>query len=175
MVGHSFSGKSYLLLKTLSRLSNQDIYKITKSPPEQCSKSEIKIKEIGDEIKTLRVYKNANIVFDDILGSSSSRYLDQFYLRGRHNNLDNFYLSQSYFDLPKKFTKNSNKIILFKQTLEDIKNKYRDVDGYDLSYHEFKDLSRKSWEDEYFYLCIDRPQKDNKEDTVFVLKRKTHL
>ena len=95
-------------------MPNRDIHTITKSPPEQYSNSKIKVKEIGKEIKPLNEYENAIIVFDDILGSSNSRYKDQFFIRGRHNNLDIYYLSQSYFDLSKRtLRKNSNKNILF--------------------------------------------------------------
>ena len=111
------------MLKILSRLPDQDIYIITKSPPKQYTKSKIKIKEIGDEIKPLNEYENGIIVFDDILGSSNSRFIDQFFIRGRHNNLDIYYLSQSYFDLPKRTIRNnSNKIILFNQMLKDIEH-----------------------------------------------------
>ena len=162
MVGPSFSGKTYLMLKILSRISDRDIYIITKSPPEQYSNSKNKIKEIGDEIKPLNEYENGIIVFDDILGSSNSRFIDQFFIRGRHNNLDIYYLSQSYFDLPKRTIRNnSNKIILFNQTLKDIEHIYRDVASYDMDYNEFKELCRKSWEDDYNYLCIDRSKKRN--------------
>ena len=160
MVGCSFSGKTYLMLKILSRISDRDIYINTKSPPEQYTNSKIKIKEISDEIKPLNEYENGIIVFDDILGSSNSRFIDQFFIRGRHNNLDIYYLSQSYFDLPKRTIRNnSNKIILFNQTLKDIEHIYRDVAGYDVNYDEFKDLCRKSWEEDYNYLCIDRSKK----------------
>ena len=68
LVGPSFSGKTYLMLKILSRISDRDIYIITKSPPEQYTNSEIKIREINDEIKPLNEYENGIIVFDDILG-----------------------------------------------------------------------------------------------------------
>ena len=123
LVGPSFSGKTYLMLQILSRISDRDIYIITKSPPEQYTNSKIKIKEINDEIKPLSEYENGTIVFDDILGSSNSRFIDQFFIRGRHNNLDIYYLSQSYFDLPKRTIRNnSNKIILFNQTLKDIEH-----------------------------------------------------
>ena len=160
LVGPSFSGKTYLMLKILSRIPNRDIYIITKSPPEQYTNSEIKIKEISDEIQPLNEYENGIIVFDDILGSSNSRFIDQFFIRGRHNNLDIYYLSQSYFDLPKRSIRNnSNKIILFNQTLKDIEHIYRDVAGYDMNYDEFKELCRKSWEEDYNYLCIDRSKK----------------
>ena len=160
LVGPSFSGKTYLMLKILSRIPNRDIYIITKSPPEQYSNTKIKIKEISDEVKPLNEYENGVIVFDDILGSSNSKYIDQFFISGRHNNLDIYYLSQSYFDLPKRTIRNnSNKIILFNQTLKDIENIYRDAGGHDMSYYEFKQLCKKSWEEEYNYLCIDRSKK----------------
>ena len=123
LVGPSFSRKTYLMLKILSRMIDRDNYIITKSPPEQYTNSKIKIKEINDEIKPLNEYENGIIVFDDILGSSTSRFIDQFFIRGRHNNLDIYYLSQSYFDLPKRTIRNnSNKIILFNQTLKDIEH-----------------------------------------------------
>ena len=160
LVGSSFSGKTYLMLKILSRMMDRDIYIVTKSPPEQYTNSKIKIKEINDEIKPLNEYENGIIVFDDILGSSNSRFIDQFFIRGRHNNLDIYYLSQSYFDLPKRSIRNnSNKIIQFNQTLKDIEHIYRDVAGYDMNYDEFKDLCRKSWEEDYNYLYIDRSKK----------------
>ena len=160
LVGPSFSGKTYLMLKILSRIPNRDIYIITKSPPEQYTNSKIKIKEISDEIKPLNEYENGIIVFDDILGSSNSRFIDQYFIRGRHNNLDIYYLSQSYFDLPKRTIRNNkNKKILFNQTLKDIEHIYRDVAGYDMIYDEFKKLCRKSWEEDYNYLYIDRFKK----------------
>ena len=105
------------MLKILSRTPYRDTYIITKSPPEQYTNSKIKIKEISDEIKPLNDYENGIIVFDDILGLSNSRFIDQFFIRIRHNNLDIYYLPQSYFDLLKRtIRKNSNKIFLFNQT-----------------------------------------------------------
>ena len=160
LVGPSFSGKTYLMLKIVSRMIDRGIYILTKSPPEQHTNSKIKIKEISDEIKPLSEYENGIIVFDDILGSSNSRFVDQFFIRGRHNKLDIYYLSQSYLDLPKRTIRNnSNKIILFNQTLKDIEHIYRDVAGYDMNYVEFEDLCRKSWEEDYNYLYIDRSKK----------------
>ena len=157
LVGPSFSGKTYLMIKALSRIPDRDIYIITKLPPEQYTNSEIKIKEISDEIKLLNEYENGVIVFDDFLGSSNSRFVDQFFIRGRHNKLDIYYLSQSYFNLPKiTIRNNSNRIILFNQTLKDIEHIYRDVGSYDMNYDEFKELYRKSSGEDYNYLYIDR-------------------
>ena len=92
-VGPFFSGETYLMLKTLSRLPDRVISSITKSCPEQYSNSSSKIEEIGEEIKSLNEYNKTSILFDDFLVSSNSRYIDQFLIRGRHNNLNNYYLS----------------------------------------------------------------------------------
>ena len=96
MVGPSFLGKTYLKMKVHSRLTaDGDIFIITKSTPEQYSTSEIKFNEIGEKSKPLNEYENASIVFDDVLGSSNSRDIDQFFIRGRHNHSDIYVLPQS--------------------------------------------------------------------------------
>ena len=105
-------------------------------------------------------YENAIIVSDDILGSTNSSYIDEFSITGRHKKLDIFYLSHSFFILTKGTTLDiSNKKRLINQTLKDIENMYTDVGGIDMNYDEHKELCRKSWEDEYDYLCIDRYKK----------------
>ena len=89
MVEPAFLGKTYLMLKILSRIPlDRDIYIIAKSPPGQYSNFKIKNKEIGDEIKPLNEYENALIVFGDILGTSNSKYIDQYSIKGRHNDLE---------------------------------------------------------------------------------------
>ena len=148
------------MLKNLSRRPDRDIYIITKSPPGQYSNSKIKIKDKSDEIKPLNEDKIAIIVFDDILGSSNSKYIDQFLIRGRHNDSDIYYQSQPFFDLPKRtIPKNSNKITLFNQTLKYIENIYTKFGGYDMNYDEFEELCRNSWEGDYNYLWFDRSKK----------------
>ena len=148
------------MLKILSRTPDREVYIITKPRPEQYSNSKIKIKEINDEIQPLSEYEIAIILFDDFLGSSKSKLVDQYFIRGWLNDLDIYYLSQSYLDLPKRTTRKiSNKIILFNQTLKDIEHINRDVAGYDKSYDEFKELCRKSWEEGYIYLRIQRSKK----------------
>ena len=62
--------------------------------------------------------------------------------------------------MPKRTIRNnSNKIILFNQTLKDSEHIYRDVAGYDMNYDKFKELCKKSWEEVYNYLYIDRSKK----------------
>ena len=55
VVGLGSSGKTHLMLKILSLLRNQDIYEITKSPPEQYSSSKIKVKELSAEVISERI------------------------------------------------------------------------------------------------------------------------
>ena len=74
LIAPSFSCKTYLMLKFLSRIRNQDLYIFINSPPEQYSISEMKIKEVSDEKEPLNENGNAIIVSHDILGSSISRY-----------------------------------------------------------------------------------------------------
>ena len=105
-----------------SRLPDKDFYIISKLPPEQYFDCKIKTKEIGDKIKPLNENKIGIIVFDDFLGTPKNKNIDQFFKSGTQKILDIYYLSQSYFDLPKSTKrKNSTKIILFNQTLKDIK------------------------------------------------------
>ena len=85
------------MLKYLSRILDRDNYIITKSPPEQYTNSEIKMKE-KEEIKLLNEYGNAIIVFDENLGPSNRKYIDQFFIRRRRKNLDFHYLSQCFYD-----------------------------------------------------------------------------
>ena len=79
--------------------------------------------------------------------------------------------------MPKRTIRNNSiKIILFNQTLRDIEHIYRDVAGYDMNYDEFKDLCRKSWEEDYNFIYIDRPKKEIKENIGFVMKaKKTYI
>ena len=100
------------------------------------------------------------MAFDDNIGTSNCKYLDHFLIIRRHNKFDTHYQSQTYFDSPgRTIPNNSNEILLLNQTVKDNEIIYRDVCGYDLSYDELKEICRKSWEDEYNYLCIDRSKK----------------
>ena len=141
-------------------MPDQHVYIITKRPPEQYSISKSKNKEIREKNKPRSDYENAITVFDENLSKSNSKYNELFFKRGRHNNLNIYYLSPPYFDLPKRTIPNkSYKNVMFNQTSKDIENIYRHVGGYDMKYDLFKELCRKSWEDEYNYLRIDRSKK----------------
>ena len=174
LVGPSFSGKTYLMLKNPPRIPNRDLYIITKSPPEQYSTSQIKTKEIREGIKHQNEHENTIIFFDDILGSSNSKYIDLISIRRRHNNLDNCFLSQLYFDLPKRSIRNtSQKTFLFDRTLRDIENIYRDVCRYIWFMMNPKIYVENHGRMNMFIFVLIHSKKEIKEDIVFVIRAKT--
>ena len=171
IVGPSFCGKTYLLLNKLELTCldkpDQQIKIITRSPEQYTGLRNQNLdlenytveEDLGD--RTLEDFQNCCVVFDDML-DSNQKLIDPFFTRGRHNDLDVYYLSQSYFDLPKRTIRNnSNIIILFQQTLKDVENIYRDIAGFDMSYDEFKSLCREAWKEKYNYLEINRLEDKN--------------
>ena len=166
IVGPSFCGKTHLVLNKLQliRLDNpeQKICIITRSP-EQYNEIEIEDVSVEEDLgdKSIQDFQKCCVVFDDML-DSNQKLIDPFFTRGRHNDLDVYYLSQSYFDLPKRTIRNnSNIIILFQQTLKDVEHIYRDIAGFDMSNDEFKSLCREAWRDPYNYLLINRLEDKN--------------
>ena len=166
IVGPSFCGKTHLLLNKLQliRLDNpkQKICIITRSP-EQYNKIEIEDVSVEEDLedKSIQDFQNCCVVFDDML-DTSQKLIDPFFTRGRHNDLDVYYLSQSYFDLPKRtIHNNSNIIILSQQTLKDVEHIYRDIAGFDMSYEEFKELCREAWRERYNYLLVNTLEDKN--------------
>ena len=80
-----------------------------------------------------------------------------FFTRGRHEDLDVYYISQSHFALPRhSIRNNSDRLILFKQTLrDDDQRMYYDIGAFDVVYDEFEEMCRVVWREKFNYLCID--------------------
>ena len=63
-----------------------------------------------------------------MLGARSSSQIDEFFTRGRLEYLDVYYISQSYFALPRQSIRNNHeRLIFFKQTLTDVQSMYYDI------------------------------------------------
>ena len=139
IIGFSNCGKTDLMNHIL-RQKPEPIFIITKSLNQY---PKIKAKT-SDEIEPLEHYENSTVVFDDMLLSKQESNIDLFFKRGRHNNFDIYYISQSYFHLPKNTIRNnSNIIILFKQTLRDIILLFHDIAGLDMNLDEWRELCRR--------------------------------
>ena len=132
-IGYSNFGKTYLMNHIL----------LKKDPSVIITKSLIQYPIINaqtlNEIEPLQNYENSTVVFDDMLLSKQESNIDLFFTRGRHNNTDLYYVSQSYFHFPKNtILNNSNKKILYKQTVRDIILLFHDIAGLDMSLEEWK-------------------------------------
>ena len=157
VIGPRNVGKTYYMLKVLEKTGNKrPIHIIIRSPNQYPSY------KTNTEIKPINKYKGSVVIFDDMLGAKNSSQIDEFFARGRHEDLDVYYISQSYFALPRQsIRKNSGRLFLFKQTLRDVQSMYQDIGGFDMIYDEFKEMCRVAWSEKFIYLCIDMAKNKN--------------
>ncbi len=157
IIGPSNVGKTYYLLKVLEKIGEQrPIHIITRSPNQYPNY------KTSNEIKPINKYKGSVVIFDEMLGAKNSSQKDEFFTRGRHEELDVYYISESYFGLPRQSIRNnSDRLILFKQTLRDVQSMYYDIGAYDMKYDEFKQMYHKAWDEKYNYLYIDMTKNKN--------------
>ena len=97
-----------------------------------------------------------------MLGAKNCSQTDEFLTRGRHEDLNVYYISQSYFTLPIQSIRNiSDRLILFKQTLRDVKSVYHDNGAFDMVNDEFKEMCGDAWSEKFNYLCINMTKNKN--------------
>ena len=157
IIGPRNVGKTFYKLKILEKIGNKrPFHKITRSPNQYSNY------KTSTQIKPINKYKGSVVIFDDMLGAENSSQIDEFFTRGRHEGLDVYCFSQSYFALPRQSIRNnSDRIILFKQTLRDVQSMYYDIGAYDMKYDEFKEMCHKAWDERFNYLCIDMTKNKN--------------
>ena len=158
------------MLKVLDKIGNKrPIHSITRSSNRYLNY------KTSTEIKPINKYKGSVVIFDDMLGARNSSQIDEFFTRGRHEDLDVYYIRQSYFALPRQSIRNnSDRLILFKQTLGDVQCMYQDNGAFDMLYDEFKEMCRVAWSEKFNSLCFDKTKK-MKAKIVFSTKVKTHI
>ena len=157
VIGPRNVGKTYYMLKVLEKIGNKRPLHIITRSPNQYPKY-----KTSNEIKPINKYKGSVVIFDDTLGAKDSSQIDGFFTRGRHEDLDVYYISQSYFALSRQSIRNnSDRLILFKQTLRYVQSMYYDIGAYDMKYDEFKEMCHKAWDEKYNYLYIDMTKNKN--------------
>ena len=102
IIGRSGCGKTFLMLSLLKDKNPDDVYIICKTDNQYPSKYHNQ----SSEILTLEDYGNIIFVFDDMFGSKEAKDIEAFSTRGRHQNLDNYYISQSWYELFKNTIRN---------------------------------------------------------------------
>ena len=108
---------------------------------------------IPDPTELNKNHKNL-IIFDDIMLEKQNKCED-YYTRGRHNNVDCFYISQNYTKLPRQtIRENSNLFLLFPQDNITLDNFHRDH-CTDINKKDFKNLCNQTWNQPYSFVTVD--------------------
>ena len=95
------------------------------------------------------------MTFDDLQLEKQST-CKKYYVRGRHSNVDCFYIAQNYFELPREsIRENANFICLFLQDLKNISHLYNDDASTDTSTDEFTALCERAWSVPHGFVTID--------------------
>ena len=80
------------------------------------------------------------MVFDDMLLEKQNT-CESYYVRGRHSDVDCFYLAQNYFKLPRQtIRENANFVRLFPEELKNFNRILGDHVGSDMTMEENKKL-----------------------------------
>jgi hypothetical protein len=85
------------------------------------------------------------MVFDDVALEKQDN-IRNYFAMGRHNELDTFYLGQTYSRIPKQLIRdNANIIVVFKQDSLNLQHIYNDHVNTDMTFTMFKDICSKAW------------------------------
>jgi len=167
--GPSSSGKTNVLFNLLfspNGLRFENIYVFSKSlyQPKYKFLKRVMPKEVGyyefDDNELVvhpnEAKPNSIMIFDDI-SCEKHNNIRSYFTMGRHNNIDIFYLGQTYSAIPKQLVRdNSNFIILFKQDEMNLKHIYTDHVTTDMPLDKFKQMCAKAWTDNFGFLVIDK-------------------
>ena len=114
--------------------------------------------ESGDDVcdpKDLDPNDKNLMVFDDLLLEKQNA-CERYYVRGRHSNVDCFYLSQNYFKLPRQtIRENANFFCLFPQDAKNLNHIHQDHVATDMSLEEFKTFCNRCWQQPHDFVTID--------------------
>ena len=153
ILGHSGSGKTYLMNTILNKLNLNDIYVI-------CRNQDRYLDEYvnqSTEIKPLKDYQNKTVIFDNVFCSPQSGEIDQFCTRSRHQNIKIYYISQSWCDVAKNTIRNNCSVVMMsKQTFNDIVSLYSDVNGLDMDKKEWRELCSKAWSIPHNFIQVNK-------------------
>lgn len=105
---------------------------------------------------------NSIMIFDDI-AMENQDIVKEFFSRGRHYNVDSFYLCQSYSQVPKHLVRdNVNFLMIFKQDHFNLYNIYKSHVNSDASFEEFTKMCRECWKQDYGFMIINKDEKIEK-------------
>ena len=117
--------------------------------------------EVVPDPRELSSEKKNVMVFDDLLLEKPNT-CESYYVRGRHRNVDCFYLAQNFFKLPRQTIRdNTNFTCLFPQDLKNLNHIFEDHVGSDMTMEEFRHLCKVASEKQHEFIIIDRSSKNH--------------
>lgn len=85
------------------------------------------------------------MIFDDVVCEKQKNVV-KYFAMGRHNNLDVFYLCQTYSKIPKQLVRdNANLLMVFRMDERNLRHVFNDHVVPDMSFEEFKGLCGEAW------------------------------
>ena len=172
IVGASNCGKTVLMLGILKDYNSNDVYIICRSKNQYLEKYLNQSQDIED----IEFYENSHVIFDDMLGCKEANHIDQFFTRSRHNNINVFYITQSWYAIPKNTVRVKASIIyIFQQSKQDTQSLYNDIAGFDMSRQEFYSFCRDAWSEPYNYIKIDRKKQKHERYSIHNVKNSTYI
>lgn len=169
IVGPSNCGKTNILFNLLfdpNTLRFENIYVFSKSlyQPKYTFLTRAMPKEVGyfayddnsNVIHPSSAKPNSIMIFDDIACEKHDN-IRNYFTMGRHNDIDTFYLGQTYSRIPKQLIRdNANFVILFKQDDMNLRHVYNDHVNTDMPFAKFKEICGVAWTDKHGFFVIDK-------------------
>lgn len=147
----------YLYDETDEELDIEEMVTTALDNPDSVSDENITITltDNPNEIKSpteLRSKKNL-IIFDDIVTKKDQSLPQEMFTKGRHNNCNCVYLTQSFHGLDGQFIrKNANVFILFEINNRNLSEVLKDISVGDNK--DFKDTAKRMWNINHGYVVI---------------------
>lgn len=171
IVGPSNCGKTNVMISLLTNpqgLQFENVYLYSKSlyqPKYEYLSNVLKpIKGLGfftfnnnvEILEPSEASPNSVFVFDDVICEKQD-VIRSYFSMGRHNNIDCFYLAQTYSRVPKQLIRdNANLIILFKQDGMNMQHVFSDHVSPDVTFKKFEEMCAHCWNNKYGFLVIDK-------------------
>ena len=83
VIGPRNVGMTFYMVKVHEKIGNKRLINIITRSPNQYPNY-----KTSNEIKPISKYKGSVVIFDDMLGAKNSSQIDEFFTRGRHEDLD---------------------------------------------------------------------------------------
>lgn len=139
-----------------SKSFEQDKYKNFMNKCDKTKNNIVTFIHCEDDIIPLNECEDhALVLFDDYI-LENQNIVREYFTRGRHKNIDLWYLAQTYSKIPKQLIRdNLNFLNIFRQDDINLKHIYQEFVCGDMNFEKFKNLCYLCWQDDFGFITID--------------------